>query len=324
MKQRLAALFFLVLTIVSGTVFAQSQAVSPPDQDGQMSQVQAIMQRAHQTQQQQRAVQQQQQAAEQAGAHVIQGIIQNSTSHPKQQFITGGANNTAATPVLSSPQATTSAITTSDAAQTAPQLLKQLSQLTQANALFQQQTNQRIDLLNQEHAVLQSKLTQLNEVLTMLNQEVTQLNQQSASSPKQLSDAAATLPGSHVATGMAGTSFAQAIVGNSKVTQYVLYAILILLVVVIVMLIPRRGGYKIQSNSLGGQAAHEPTENDTQDEYDFMNSDEAIPAKLDLARAYMAMEDYKSARDVLEQVLQNGNEAQRGEARKMLDKIPPK
>ncbi len=36
-----------------------------------------------------------------------------------------------------------------------------------------------------------------------------------------------------------------------------------------------------------------------QGEYDFMGSSEAIPAKLDLARAYIAMEDFTSARETL-------------------------
>lgn len=60
---------------------------------------------------------------------------------------------------------------------------------------------------------------------------------------------------------------------------------------------------------------------DTRTEYDFMGSHEGIPAKLDLARAYIAMEDYTSARETLSEILGEGNEEQRQEAKILLSKI---
>ncbi len=63
-------------------------------------------------------------------------------------------------------------------------------------------------------------------------------------------------------------------------------------------------------------------ENDTQCEYDFMGSSEAIPAKLDLARAYIAMEDYVAARETLAEIIGDGNsEEHRQEAKVLLAKI---
>lgn len=56
-------------------------------------------------------------------------------------------------------------------------------------------------------------------------------------------------------------------------------------------------------------------------DYDFMASNEAIPAKLDLARAYIAMEDFNAARETLTAVLNEGNEEQRLEAKSLLSKI---
>ncbi len=53
----------------------------------------------------------------------------------------------------------------------------------------------------------------------------------------------------------------------------------------------------------------EDEEDDLSDEYDFMSSAESIPARLDLARAYMDMDDLESARDVLEKVLANCSES---------------
>ena len=43
-------------------------------------------------------------------------------------------------------------------------------------------------------------------------------------------------------------------------------------------------------------------------EYDFMGSSEGIPAKLDLARAYIAMEDFTAARETLAEILGEGSE----------------
>ncbi|MDA0954083.1 MAG: hypothetical protein O3B26_05350, partial [Proteobacteria bacterium] len=47
-------------------------------------------------------------------------------------------------------------------------------------------------------------------------------------------------------------------------------------------------------------------------------NEDAPAAKLDLARAYLDMEDFESARVVLEDVLQVGDEAQRREAQALL------
>lgn len=55
-------------------------------------------------------------------------------------------------------------------------------------------------------------------------------------------------------------------------------------------------------------------DDDTKTEYDFMSSSEAIPAKLDLARAYIAMNDEEQARLVLKTVVEKGNHEQRSEA----------
>jgi FimV-like protein len=72
---------------------------------------------------------------------------------------------------------------------------------------------------------------------------------------------------------------------------------------------------------------HEPILERTQDdeeseqEYDFMNSREAVPVKLDLARAYLDMGENDSAREVLQAVLEQGNEEQRAEAQELLASV---
>lgn len=59
-------------------------------------------------------------------------------------------------------------------------------------------------------------------------------------------------------------------------------------------------------------------ENDTRDEYDFMSTQQAIPAKLDLARAYMDMGDPAAAKQVLQEVILKGDESQAHEAKQLI------
>lgn len=60
---------------------------------------------------------------------------------------------------------------------------------------------------------------------------------------------------------------------------------------------------------------------DHEDEYDYMNSEEAIPAKLDLARTYIDMDDPNSAKQILKDVLDKGNEAEKKRAQQLLSMI---
>jgi FimV-like protein len=60
------------------------------------------------------------------------------------------------------------------------------------------------------------------------------------------------------------------------------------------------------------------TDADLKDEYDFMGSQEAIPAKLNLARAYIDMEDFFSARQVLQEIITRGNIKEQLQAKQML------
>lgn len=54
---------------------------------------------------------------------------------------------------------------------------------------------------------------------------------------------------------------------------------------------------------------------------DFFGSDDAIGTKLDLAKAYLDMGDPEGARSMLDEVMAEGNETQKGEARKLLAEI---
>ena len=54
---------------------------------------------------------------------------------------------------------------------------------------------------------------------------------------------------------------------------------------------------------------------------DFYAGDDAIGTKLDLARAYLDMGDPEGARSMLEEVVAEGSDAQKAEARRLIADI---
>ena len=68
------------------------------------------------------------------------------------------------------------------------------------------------------------------------------------------------------------------------------------------------------SDALGGDL-------DADDDFDFLSGTDETATKLDLARAYIDMGDAEGARDILDEVVAEGNEAQQQEAREMIAKL---
>lgn len=64
-----------------------------------------------------------------------------------------------------------------------------------------------------------------------------------------------------------------------------------------------------------------PEESDIEDEYDYLGSEEGIAAKLDLARAYIDMDDPDQAREALQDVLKSGDASQQAAARELLEQL---
>lgn len=68
-----------------------------------------------------------------------------------------------------------------------------------------------------------------------------------------------------------------------------------------------------------GQFSREMSEkNGALDEFDFLADTDEVTTKLDLAKAYIEMKDADGARDILDEVLKEGTNAQQSEARRML------
>lgn len=57
------------------------------------------------------------------------------------------------------------------------------------------------------------------------------------------------------------------------------------------------------------------------DDFDFMAETDEVTTKLDLAKAYIEMQDSDGARDILDEVIKEGNSAQQSEARRMLEQL---
>lgn len=60
---------------------------------------------------------------------------------------------------------------------------------------------------------------------------------------------------------------------------------------------------------------------DDEPEFDFLSGSDEVATKLDLAQAYIDMGDADGAKDILSEVLTEGNEVQRGEAKEMLGRL---
>ena len=82
---------------------------------------------------------------------------------------------------------------------------------------------------------------------------------------------------------------------------------------------PRRTEKLAERQAVVGPDSRFNTDND---DYDFMNSDEGIPAKLDLARAYIDMGEASTAKELLLEILASGTESQRMDAQYLLNQIP--
>lgn len=58
------------------------------------------------------------------------------------------------------------------------------------------------------------------------------------------------------------------------------------------------------------------------DDFDFLSGTDEVATKLDLARAYVDMGDSEGAREILEEVILEGNDDQKADAKSLLKKLP--
>ncbi|MBO9549892.1 FimV/HubP family polar landmark protein [Pseudomonas sp.] len=76
----------------------------------------------------------------------------------------------------------------------------------------------------------------------------------------------------------------------------------------------------LESHFTAEDAAAEPEPLDDLD-FDFFSGADEVATKLDLARAYIDMGDHQGARDILDEVVKDGDDGQRQEAEEMLSRL---
>lgn len=212
---------------------------------------------------------------------------------------TPGANQT----VANAPSNNVTAVAQTTTALT--QLRNQLTAVTQSAQMMQQLNMQQLRQLQGQNKALQTEISQLTQAMTIMHQQVvrlgTQVAQRSAISAPQVV-AGATLSGS-------AKQFWRQLWQHS-VFKWITGAAAVLLLVLIAW------GYR-QAKPKPDAPAQQPQDSD----YDFLSSVEAIPAKLDLARAYLAMDDTHAAKRVLSDVMEQGNTEQQKEAQSLLEQM---
>lgn len=156
-----------------------------------------------------------------------------------------------------------------------------------------------LPLKSAEESGLTEKLEMFSQKIISLSDEIIQLKQQADQFRQQISQ-----------------------------LQYTVYGLAALVVLLALLSMARRPKKTAKNKTAAASAKQTPDtgktikiEDDTAGEYDFMGSSEGIPAKLDLARAYIAMEDFTAARETLAEILGEGSEEHRQEARSLLKKI---
>lgn len=211
-------------------------------------------------------------------------------------------------------QPTTAATTTSQPSTTSNVAQTSQAQMDKINAFmndtnnFKQSTTTRLNNLENQFKTLNAQLAKLEQEFSSLTYHFIQIANTNTSNSW-------------------GIYFEQMKAGLKKYGLNLLIALLILLVLLLTSLRLRRRRRRaravidnVTSAKPAGATASESSAK--KDEYDFMGSHEAIPSKIDLARAYIDMGDFKNAKETLNEVIELGNVQQQKEARDLLAKIP--
>ena len=171
-------------------------------------------------------------------------------------------------------------------------LLSRVMQVNQDFLNFQSKTAQQINQLQSQNQQTTQQISTLASQLALLQTKVTALTQVLADQKPQATQQSAL---THVEQDIGAIPF------------YIICGIFILLVVIIViLLLPKK------------KTTTEPAKVDMKSDYDYLSTKEAIPAKLDLARSYIVMEDFEGAKKVLQEVLKEGDDQQKKLAEELL------
>lgn len=269
--------------------------------DAEMAKVKAIMEAAKKAQETKQVQQTkpQQDIPNFSGSQMPQSTQnQQPIQNPQELIIPPAPTTSIVNPVSPSP----SPLTHNGMAQS---LEAQISQLNQNNLIFQQSMVQKLEVLNNKNKLLEGEVQKLHSVLSLLNQEVISMNSAMQTLKQQQSV----------------ESNSKFSLGGTAILAVVFCLSGILMTLVILWIVGR-----FRTNLKTSRQAVNPNQKIKEDdeEYDFMNSQEAIPAKLDLARAYITMGDTNAAERVLKSIMGLGNSEQCSQAQNLLNQIAAK
>ena len=206
------------------------------------------------------------------------------------------------------PAPTSTPIPASSPAPTENSILKKAQELEQAIPIIRQQVADTIQSVNMQEQKINEQIANLQMQNVQLYDQINRLSQQLNESHRQIvNEAQQQITTSHKISLMkwAGIAF-----------------IFSFLLVLITLIVPQLKKQNLRSIQKQGEPVIKPVvEEEIENEYDFMSSQEAVPVKIDLARAYLEMGENEAAREVLEAILAQGNEVQRAEAERLLSTV---
>ncbi len=154
-----------------------------------------------------------------------------------------------------------------------------------------QNTQQKLESVSDEQSTMKNQIASLDKQVQQLRDNYLHIS-------------AATLQGSTY----------------NEIGFWILGSSVLLCLLILIYTTSRRRKLSVQLKE-NGTASLKDTIETIDDEYDYLGSQEGVSAKLDLARAYIDMGNTEQASQVLEDVINHGNEDQRLAARKILADI---
>jgi FimV-like protein len=189
-------------------------------------------------------------------------------------------------------------------------LQDQITLINQNSVIFAQTVNAKFEGLSNQVTDLDGRVQALSQAMQLMNQEVEALR-------------SGVFAGA-VNAAQSGKSASGSPKGLSRygVYDYVFWVVVLGLVTVILSFFRRnKAQAPVASAPVAPTATKAQAPVDLEGDYDYLGSQESMPAKLNLARAYVAMGNLADAKQVLDDVMQNGDNKQRMEAEALLKKI---
>ncbi len=186
------------------------------------------------------------------------------------------------------------------------ELEAQLTTLNNQSAADKKMVTQRLAAMQGQILVLQAQQTALTKAVTILNQGLANIEQKlslSHAGTTQLSGAGA------------GNTFSIHTLWlhiQQHLMLYLIVLLIILLGVLFLLILLRKRDPLVSKKE----------DRLVNQEYDFLGSPEGVAAKLDLARAYFAMQDYSQMRAILDEVRHKGDAEQKEAAEDLIKQIP--